>query len=220
VGPALCSFSSTQLIAAWKNFDQKLYFAIYDGSNWTAPSQIAGVASSVGPSLATYGGKLYAVWKGEGSDESLWYAYYDGKKWSGQTPGSSQTQIPGIGSSMGAAIAEFNDGKLYAIWKGKDSDVSLYNADFDGTTWSAQANDIPGNTGPDTYTTLLQAPAGGNANYLLADSKGAALTGTSVTIIVVEDIVPDSAESYSFQVNCNSPAQPVTGGLILPKNGI
>jgi hypothetical protein len=261
VGPALCSFNSTQLIAAWKNFDQNLYFAVYDGS-WHAPSQIAGVASSVGPSLATYGGKLYAVWKGEGSDESLWYAYYDGTKWSGQKPGTSQTQIPSVGSSMGAAIAEFNgklyavwkgegsdeslwyayydgtkwsgqkpgtsqtqipgigigssmgaaiaefNGKLYAMWKGKDSDVSLYNANFDGTKWSAQANDIPGNTGPDTDTTLLQAPAGGYANYLLADSKGATLTGTTVTIIVVDDIVPDNAGAYSFQINCNGPAQP------------
>jgi hypothetical protein len=227
VGPALCSFGG-KLVAAWKNvFDQKLYFATYDGSNWSTKLQIAGVGSSVGPSLANFGGKLYAVWKGEGNDESLWYAYYDGTKWSGQTPGQTQTQIPdvgsgvgaslagvgdklyavwkgegsdeslwyayydgtkwsgqtgqtqtqipGPGSSVGAAIAEFG-GKLYAVCKGKGSDVSLYNAELSGTTWSGWANDIPGNTGPDMFTDLM-APAGGNVNYLLADSKGAALTG-------------------------------------------
>ena len=151
-GPALCSFSSTQLIAAWKGFDQKIYYAIYNGANWTRPSPIAGAASSVGPSLAAYDGKLYAAWKGQGSD------------------------------------------------------VRLYNADFDGMTWSAQANDIPGNTGPDPEP-LLQTPSGGNSNYLLADSKGAALAGATVTVIVTQDIVPDNAESYSFQINCQSPAQ-------------
>jgi hypothetical protein len=94
------------------------------------------------------------------------------------------------------------------MWKGKDSDVSLYNADLNGTTpWSAQANDIPGNTGPDTDTTPLSVPGGGNNNYFLADSKGAALTGLVVTIIVTEDIVPDQGEPFGFQINCDSPAQ-------------
>lgn len=51
---------------------------------------------------------------------------------------------------------------------------------------------------------------GGNSNYLLADSKGAVLTGTTVTIIVVEDIVPDSTENYSFQINCYDPS-PASG---------
>jgi hypothetical protein len=262
VGPALCALSSTQLVAAWKSIDQSLYYAVYNGSHWTTPSQIPGVASSVGPSLALYNGKVYAIWKGEGTDQSLWYASFDGSKWSGQTAGSSQTQIPNVGSSVGpslatvgnklyavwkgagtderlwyasydgskwsgqtagssqtqipnaassvgAAIAEFN-GKLYAMCKGKDSDVTLYNASFDpnaGTWPSAWATDIPGNTGPDTYTVLV-TPPGGNSNYVLADSKGAALNGTTVTIIVVDDIIPDSAESYSFQINCNSPVQP------------
>jgi hypothetical protein len=108
---------------------------------------------------------------------------------------------------MGAAIAEFN-GNLYAMCKGKDSDVKLYNAELSGSTWSAWSNDIPGNTGPDTYTTLLPTPTAGNANYVLADSKGAAVTGTTVTIIIAENIVPNNTENYSFQINCFSPKQP------------
>ena len=256
VGPALCALSSTQLVAAWKSIDQSIYYAIYNGSHWTTPSQIPGVASSVGPSLALYGGKVYAIWKGEGTDQSLWYASFDGSKWSGQAAGSSQTQIPNVGSSVGAslatvgtklyavwkgegtdqrlwyasydgtkwsgqtqisgasssvgaAIAEFK-GTLYAMCKGKDSDVSLYNASFNTitNTWpSAWATDIPGNTGPDPFTTL-PTPAGGNVNYLLADPKGAALTGTTVTMTVVDDIVSDNNGNYSLQINCYGPAQP------------
>jgi len=201
VGPSLATYNG-KLYAIWKGegSDQRLWFATYNGTNWSGQNQASNGGTSVGASLAVVSNKLYAVWKGEGADESLWYADYNGTSWSGQT------QIPGGGSSAGAAIAAFN-GNLYAMCKGKDSDVSLNNAELSGSTWSAWSKDIPGNTGPDTYTTLLATPPGGNANYLLADSKGAALTGTTVTIIVAEDIVPDNTGNYSFQINCNSPAQ-------------
>jgi hypothetical protein len=251
VGPALCTFATesvpAKLLAVWKNvFDQNLYFATYDGSNWSQQSQIAGVASSVGPSLATFAGKMYAVWKGEGADQRLWFASYDGTNWSGQSqiPGvgssvgaslagaynklyavwkgegsderlwyadydgtkwSGQTQIPTGASSEGAAIAEFN-GNLYAMCKGSGSNVSLYNAEFNGSTWSGWASDIPGNTGPDSVT-LQTAPAGGRLNYTIADVKGADLTGATVVLTVVQDIVPANSGAYSTQVNCNSPAQ-------------
>jgi hypothetical protein len=57
-------------------------------------------------------------------------------------------------------------------------------------------------------TTLLPAPAGGQNNYYLADSNSAAMTGTTLTILVTEDVVPDNGEDYGFQFNCDSPAQP------------
>jgi hypothetical protein len=198
VGPSLASFNG-KLYAAWMGTNSSIEYASFDGSSWSSGTQISAVGTSVGPSLATVGGKLYAVWKGA-SDQNLWYAFFDGTQWHGQV------QISGPGSSMGAAIAEFN-GKLYAMWKGEGSDVSLFDADFNGTTWSQPTNHIPGNTGPDTYT-LLPAPAEGNFNYLFADSEGAGIAGTTITIIVAEDIVPDNTETYSFQFNCNSPAQP------------
>jgi len=56
-------------------------------------------------------------------------------------------------------------------------------------------------------TELLSAPVGGNANYFLADSKGAALTGTTLKVFVTEDIVPDDGAPYAFQFNCDGPAQ-------------
>jgi hypothetical protein len=208
VGPSLATYNG-KLYAAWQGRDsnKEIWYATYDGTSWSTETQISGVGTSVGPSLAAVGSKLYAVWKGE-SDDNLWYASYDGTNWSGQT------QISGVGSSMGAAIAEFN-GKLYAMWKGEDTDVRLWNSDFDGSTWSAQATDIPGNTGPDTFTTTVTIPAGaplGNRNYWFSDSGGTgkSLTGTTVTILVAEDIKPASNgsggyENYSFQLNCWSP---------------
>jgi hypothetical protein len=167
--------------------------------SWSAQTRIPGVASSVGPSLAAFGAELYAVWKGENTDQGLYYASFNGMKW------TAQATIPSVASSAGAAICEFN-GNLYAMWKGANSDPSLYDAFFDGTKWSAQATSIPGNTGPDP-TTLLPAPAGSNLNYFLSDSKGAAMTGTTFTVIVAEDIIPDNGEDYGFQFNCDSPAQ-------------
>jgi hypothetical protein len=220
VGPSLALYDS-KLYAVWKGggTDQSLWYAHYDGHTWSGQTQIPGVGSSMGASLASVGQKLYAVWKGEGADQNLWYAYYDGHKWSGQTQGTSQSQIPGIGSSIGAAIAEFN-GSLYAMCKGKDSDVSLYNSVFDGTKWHPWSNDIPGNTGPDTDTTLLPMPGPvapglpGTTNYWFIDSGGGGkrLTNAGVTLVVTEDIVPASNGNYSFQMNCwsPSPAQPTS----------
>lgn len=42
---------------------------------------------------------------------------------------------------------------------------------------------------------------------MLKNSSGGSVAGATVVITIVEDIVPDSTESYSFQVNCFSPAQ-------------
>ena len=144
---------------------------------------------------------MYAVWKGEGSDQRLWFAHFDGTNW------SSQSQIPGVGSSVGAAIAQYAD-KIYAMWVGEGSDSSLYLASFSGSAWSSQSKVIPGDTGPDSDRSLLPSPSGGNSNYLFADSGGANLSGTSIQITIAEDIVPDSTDNYSFQINCNGAAQP------------
>jgi hypothetical protein len=175
--------------------------------------------------LAGAYGKLYAVWKGEGSDETLYYAHYDGTNWSGQTPHSKQTPISGISSSVGAAIAEFH-GNLYAMCKGGNSDVTLYNSEY---PWSAWASDIPGNTGQDTNRTLLQLPGAaapglpGSSNYWFVDSGGREkhLTGASATLLVTADMVPSPSstqaggyQNYSFQMNCwsqpPSPSSPPT----------
>jgi hypothetical protein len=199
VGPSLAAYGS-KLYAAWKGegADQGIYYAFYDGS-WSAQTQIPNVGSSVGPSLAAVGPKLYAIWKGETTNQGLYYASFNGTSW------SAQAQIPGVTSSVGAALADFN-GTPYAMWKGGGSDIRLWDSSFNGVNWSPESNDIPGNTGPDPLT-LLAAPPGSSTNYTLSDSKGAALTGVTVTMIVTEDIVTDQNLGYSLQINCNSTPQ-------------
>jgi hypothetical protein len=204
VGPSLAAFDNV-IYAAWKGegTDQGIYYTTYDQDGWHTQARIPSVATSVGPSLVGVGDRLYAVWKGEASDETLYYAYYPYR--TGATkPWSPQNPIPASGSSIGAAIAALGS-DLYAMAKGKDSDGNLHLANFNGT-WSGWNNDIPGNTGPDSVA-LQAGPAGGRLNYTIADVNGADLTGTTVVLTVVQDIVPANPGAYSTQVNCNSPAQ-------------
>ena len=202
VGPTLALYGG-KMYAVWKgeDTDERLWYATYDGTSWSAQNTISGVGTSVGASIAGVSGKLYAVWKGEGNDQSIWYSAFDGTSW------STQTQVGGD-TSQGVAIAEFN-GNLYAMCKGQNSDVSLYNAEFTVSTgkWSSWSKDIPGNTGPDTFTTLLPTPTSGNTNYVYKNSNGGFVNGATVIITVVEDIIPDSTGNYSFQVNCFGPKQ-------------
>jgi hypothetical protein len=205
-GPSLAAFDNV-IYAAWKGAgsDNGIYYTTYDQNGWHSQTPFSNVGTSVGPSLTGVGDKLYAVWKGHGTDETLYYAYFASgtgatKTWSPQNP------IPSSGSSVGAAIAPLGS-DLYVMAKGKSSDVSLHLANLKGTTWSGWNTDIPGNTGPDSVT-LQTAPPGGSQNYTIADvKKDADLTGTTVVLTVVQDIVPANSGAYSTQVNCNSPPQ-------------
>jgi hypothetical protein len=130
----LCCYNNL-LYAAWKGEtnDDRLFYDTFNGTTWKSQEQIFGVASSIGPSLATFQNKIYAAWRGDiyaacegdSGDQRLWYASFDGSKW------STQAQIPSVASSIGPSLAVF-DNKLYASWKGEGSDQSLWYASFDG----------------------------------------------------------------------------------------
>ena len=123
VGPSLAALNGV-LYAAWKGSacNQGLWFASFDGANWSPQTQIPGTASSVaplssvGPSLCEFGGKLYAAWKGGDGDQSVWYASFDGTSW------SAQAKHYGVASSIGPALTVFGT-KLYAMWKGSGNDT-------------------------------------------------------------------------------------------------
>jgi hypothetical protein len=127
-----------KLYAAWKGEtgDDRLFFSDFNSGAWAQQQQIPGVASSVGPALATLGGELYAAWKGMNTDQSLWWSRYDGSSW------AAQAQIPGTASLIGPAVAAFN-GALYAAWRGMSNDESLWWSRYNGTAW-AQQQQIPG----------------------------------------------------------------------------
>jgi hypothetical protein len=90
----------------------------------------------MGPALAEFKDKLYAMWREAGTGDELWYASFDGSKW------SAPARIFGRGTSAAPSLAVFRD-KLYAAWKGMHSDQTLWYASFDGSKWSGQAR-IPG----------------------------------------------------------------------------
>jgi hypothetical protein len=52
-----------------------MYWSDFDGTNWALQQQIPNAASSVGPSLAPFGGDLYAAFKGANNDQSIWYSF-------------------------------------------------------------------------------------------------------------------------------------------------
>jgi hypothetical protein len=102
---------------------------------------IPDTATSSSPSLAVFGNRFYAAWKGANADQELFYASFDGTSW------NAQATIPGSATSAGPSLAAFG-GCLYAAWKGGSTDQRLFYASFDGTSWTPQAL-IPGNSSPD-----------------------------------------------------------------------
>jgi tectonin-like protein len=129
--------------------------------------------------------------------------------------GSTWDELPGAGTDIGvgadgSACIIGTDGKVYqwtgSTWGGLgDTGVCISVVNVGSALVANSAGAISQYT---ASATLLPTPTRGNTNYLLADSDGGAVTGTTVTITVVEDIVPDNVEAYSFQINCNSPSQP------------
>ena len=96
----------------------------------------------------------------------MWYASYDGAS------GSPQKQIPGIASSVGpflaAALLPPAEWKMYAAWKGSDTDQRIWYSTFDGMSWAPQQQ-IPGASSVGPSLTYLQdrmygAWKGSNAN--------------------------------------------------------
>ena len=83
-------------------------------------SKYPGAFSAVGPSL-TYNPddkKLYATWRGSGTDQSLWYSTFNGTSW------ANQKQIPGTWSSIGPSLVYWRR-KIFAAWKGEGTDQTL-----------------------------------------------------------------------------------------------
>jgi hypothetical protein len=83
-------------------------------SNFWSPEQIGiGTASSDGPALAAFNGRLYAAWKGVSGDDRMFWSSFDGTSWSPEQIGI------GTASSDGPALAAFN-GRLYAAWNSSE----------------------------------------------------------------------------------------------------
>jgi hypothetical protein len=134
IGPSTAAFNG-KLYAVWRDPgpDAGLWYASFDGAQWSAKTRIARTASSESPALAAFDNKLHAVWKGKNEDQRLWHASFDGLTW------TQQAQIPGAISASAPSLSVFNR-KLYAVWKASGSDPGLVSAAFDGSAWSSLQN--------------------------------------------------------------------------------
>ena len=158
---------SDHLQAVWKDndIDDLLWYAAFDGSNWSAPAVIPGAGSDVGPALDVFNGLEYAAWKGSNGDSQIWYSSAGASGW------APQQVIPGVGTDGGPALAQYNS-QLYAAWVGEGGDPALFYSSFDGSNWALQQV-IPGagsSVGPSLAA--WDVDSGGNGQ-LYAAWKGA-----------------------------------------------
>src|SRR5580698_8520681 len=103
----------------------------FQGLQQSIPSP---VASDIGPSLAYYepDGKLVAAWKGSNGDQRIWVSKFDGTVWSQQ-----QSMPDPIATAYRPALAVLPSGpaqRLYAAWRGSDSDERIWYSFFEETT--------------------------------------------------------------------------------------
>ncbi len=121
------------LVMGWKgmNNDQSIWYSYFDGTAWIPQNYVSGVATSHGPSLAFFNGKVYMAWKGMNTDQGIWYSSFDGADW------APQQQVPGVATSVGPSLAVYN-GSLYMAWKGMNADQGIWYSHFNGSSWAAQ----------------------------------------------------------------------------------
>ncbi len=123
---------------AWIEPDQSLWWttspatAKQDTFNFEKPKKIIDAASSEGPSLNFFAGKVWMAWKGEGTDARIFLASLDGSTWSAGAP------ITGVGTSSSPAMA-VTESVLYLAHKGESDNRIYFSKSSDGKTWSADA---------------------------------------------------------------------------------
>jgi hypothetical protein len=105
---------------------------------WTPQLLGTGGGSSHGPALCAYRDRLFAAWKGAGSDERMFWSSFDGSRRSEQQVGI------GGGSNVGTSLAVYavglpgTDDRLFAAWRGVNDDQRMFWSMFDGATWTVQ----------------------------------------------------------------------------------
>ncbi|GAA2838219.1 glycoside hydrolase family protein [Crossiella cryophila] len=125
-----------KLFVAWRGHDQhpRAYMASSaDGVNWTpATSRVGGLAAAIdgGPVLASYGGKLYAVWRGAYNNPAMFGSFTtDGSEW------SPQYSVARTAQTYFAPSVTVLGGRLHLAWG--PPEASLYHGNHLGAASSA-----------------------------------------------------------------------------------
>jgi len=103
--PALVAYRNDLLLAHRGNKDTGMYYCTYDGNSWsTKETQILGIFSSMGPSLAVFDDKVFMVHRSDQPNGELYYSIYNGSKWS-----DKDTHIDGQSTGAPPALACYTD---------------------------------------------------------------------------------------------------------------
>jgi hypothetical protein len=135
-------------VLAWTTSDQSILWTTCPASNsqnsytWAKAASIPNAASSGGPALVSFAGKVWMAWKGEGTDTRIFISSLSGSTWSAGVP------ISGVGTSSAPALT-VTASELYVAWKGEHDNTILWSKSSDGKTWSPQAV-VPGAGSSDT----------------------------------------------------------------------
>ena len=116
----------------------QLWYSYYDGTNWSADTQVHNLGMSGSPSAVLWAGGITVFHQGFHDNGELWYTFSpDGKSW-----GTTQTdaQYPGSLGMSGSPTAVVYNGVLFIFHQGGHDSGELSYTAFDGTNW-----------GPDTY---------------------------------------------------------------------
>ncbi|WP_414514477.1 hypothetical protein [Nostoc sp. PCC 9305] len=128
------AFFQDKLYLTWRGAEEGLYYASFDGKNWSEQNRADkfGISQNSSPALTVHQDKLYMAWRGAGAGkEKIYYASFDGKNWSEQNRAANF----GITENSSPALALFQD-KLYLTWRGAEE--GIYYASFGDNNWSTR----------------------------------------------------------------------------------
>jgi cytolysin (calcineurin-like family phosphatase) len=132
-----------------------LYSAFFDGATWYGDVKIADQPGDISPKsdhnpgICVYNERLYAVYKGADKSD-LYMCWTDGSSWAGDQKISSMPGGIAPNSNNRPCLVVF-EGQMWAIYRSASSN-DLYQAVFDGTTWSGdqKISSMPGSISPKT----------------------------------------------------------------------
>jgi hypothetical protein len=126
------------LYMAWRGVDtdERLWWATFDGANWTPQREYVGNGTSNGPAMAVYRNQLYLVWNGAHDDPRIWFTSLVGVDGLYQDWRPRQEVAPGggVATNESPAVTVFQD-RLYMAHGGLGNS-NIYWTFFDGQDWA------------------------------------------------------------------------------------
>jgi hypothetical protein len=136
--PAVATGGTNEYIA-WMGLNNKVYFAVFNGSTWTDHQIVGGsgwtAETSASPALVyVYANDVWLAWKGKSSNV-IWYSIWNGTSW------STQQKVSGSGwtaeTSSAPSLALFQN-TVYLAWQGDGAAESIWDTYYSEEGWGAQ----------------------------------------------------------------------------------